>query len=239
MSSLGGWFSGRWSALVRGVQWVAACAGCSFAPFVLADTPDFTLPAGSIKGERLLPFQVNGRQTVVQDFVFPQSVAAAAANLVPQIHGRPVLLGLSDGVAISWSEKSWLWSVRLRGLGPDRTQGTLSGSDIAESNLQALRRPGWLPAQARLALDVSTHQAGNSATQQVYLHTAAPVDFSPLIRAALTRCGWRPVSESDGVAHWERAGARLDLVVVPAAGGSGLVVHLVEPVRNTGRYIPC
>lgn len=239
MNSIGGRRSVAWLTFARCMQWAAVCVGCGLAPLALAEMPDFTLPAGSVKGERLLPFQVNGRQTVLQDFVVPQSVAAATAKLVAQIHGSPVLLGLADGVAISWSEKSWLWSVRLRGLGPDRTQGTLSGSDMAEGALTTSRRPGWLPAQARLALDVSTRQAGSSATQQVYLHTATPDAFSRLISAALKRCGWQSVSESNGAAHWERAGARLDLVLVPAAGGSGLVVHLVEPPRHVRRSTPC
>jgi hypothetical protein len=203
--------------------------------FAHAEMPEFALPAGSVRQAPLLPFHVNGRPVAMQSFLVPQAVGEVAAKLVPQVHGSPMLMGLPDGMAISWSDKSWLWSIRLQRVGAAQTQGTLSGSDMSPGAVAPVRRPAWLPAQGRLAVEVSTRRA----LQQTYLFAAAPGLLMPGIKTALARCGWQAVSESEGIRQWERADARLDLVLVSAGHGSGLVLHLSEPTRSGRGFDSC
>lgn len=226
------------AAVARTGRRMAKPGRCALAAYLVgslgvsaaSDVPEFTLPAGSVREAALLPFRVNGRPVVLQSFVVPRTLPHVAAGLMPQLPRQALMSGLPDGVSISWSDKSWLWSVRLRGLGPALTHGTVSGSDRAGGATVATPAPAWLPPDARLALDVRTRQGARQSTQQVYLHAASAPRLSSLLRAGLTRCGWSPVVESGGAAQWQRAGAQLDVVLVTRSGGSGVVLHWVEPV---------
>ncbi|NYE26428.1 hypothetical protein [Pigmentiphaga litoralis] len=119
------------------------------------------------------------------------------------------------------------------------THGTIVGSPMrlnadgvtpVAPALPAL--PRWVPPGGMRVLDTRAVDGTRCHIHQVLTFTAPAASTLGDFYMALDREGWvrQPGSTSTSIHHWQRAGVRLELVVVSRDGGSGAVLHLVAPL---------
>ena len=118
------------------------------------------------------------------------------------------------------------WVVQMQRTHDGRTVGSISSMRLAPaSNLPAsLPTPSWLPAGARLHLDVVVMDAGVRVSERIWRHALPPARLAPLVQAGLLRDGWRRQSEEGAVQSWARRNDRMQISVMPLETGSGLRV---------------
>ncbi|MCY1540968.1 hypothetical protein D9M68_766380 [compost metagenome] len=180
------------------------------------------LPAGTrheLLGERVW---LHGMPAQVLVFDAPHS----APELIRFLSGRqPALADLNvlPGQAIlSGQVGHEQWVVQMEGLGPRRTVGSIS--TIRLDAAAGPPEPSWLPAGARLRLDIGVLDQGVKVTERIWQYDSPPERVAPRLEAALKQDGWEASPAADGGSQWwTRGKARLRISLMPLDAGSGLL----------------
>jgi len=206
-----------------------ACAGAPLAPDSLA------LPPGSVQTPLGRGMRLYGMPADVRLLDMPVPIAQA----IPFLTARyPVLsdLGVYPGLAVlSGHAAGQHWVAALEPAGPRRTRGSLSVlAASGDAGVAASRRPGWLPANARLRLDFGIDDGDGHTTQQVWTLASPVATARRAIDDGLRRAGWRreaAASESSAAGHWARGRVRLQITITAAeGGGSGILLQRHDEV---------
>jgi hypothetical protein len=179
------------------------------------------LPAGSrqeLLGEgvwlygvpaQVLVFDAPWSASELIRFLSSQQPALADLNVFP---GQAILSGQIG------HER---WVVQMEGLGPRRTAGSISAVGIQAAASRP--EPPWLPAGARLRLDVAVRDQGVKVTERIWQYDLPPDRVAPRLEAGLRRNGWLPSAIGSEPQWWSRGAARLRILLVPLDAGSGLL----------------
>jgi len=200
-----------------------ASAGMPFPP----GGPD--LPPGSVQTPLGRGTRLYGMPVDVRLLDMPVPVSQAISMLAARY---PVLsdLGVYAGQAVlSGQAAGRFWVAVLEPAGPRRTRGSLSVLATA-AGAGAVRRPGWLPANARLRLDFDIDDDGRPSTQQIWTLALPVASAWRVVAEGLRREGWRadPVASDpakSAVGRWARGRTRLQVTIAAADGGSGILLQ--------------
>lgn len=142
-------------------------------------------------------------------FLSGQQPALADLNVLP---GQTILSG-----QVGHEQ----WVVQMEGLGPRRTAGSISAVDTRAAAGQP--RPPWLPAGARLRLDIAVLDQGVKVSERIWQYDLPPERVAPRLEAGLRQDGWLRSSAGGEPQWWSRGTARLRISLVRLDAGSGLL----------------
>lgn len=142
-----------------------------------------------------------------------QQAAFSDLQILP---GQAILSGWVDDA---------LWVAQLTSPEAGRSVGSVSS--IVPAAIAARNPPVWLPADARLMLDVAVEQGQGAVAESIWRHDLAPSQLAPLLRQGLSRAGWRDgdSDRSAGWQAWRRRAERLEWMLTPLDAGSGLWIR--------------
>lgn len=213
----------------------------------VADSPrtaDDTLPFSFPVGDELSApthFWRDGRLVVTRTFRSRSALPVVAARLSAQMRAAPTLITVPGGLLMSGKDNSMWWSVHLQDASTSGTHGTIVGSPmrVGADGVTPLAPaspalPRWVPPGGMAVLDTRAVDGTRCHIHRVLTFPAPAASTLGDFDIALDREGWvlQPGSTSTSIHHWQRAGMRLELVVVPRDGGSGAVLHLVAPLPS-------
>ena len=91
--------------------------------------------------------------------------------------------------------------------------------------------PDWLPADAQPMLDFTVRQGRGTVVESIWRHFLAPSRLAPVLRQGLLRAGWQQLDRGWAVAwqSWQQRGERLQWMLTPLDGGSGLWIRRWTP----------
>lgn len=215
-----------WPKIASASEFAAASNGFARPAQAVARPVSLTalrFPAGS--RHELLADQIwlHGMPAQVLAFDAPLS----ASELIRFLSGQqPALADLNvlPGQAIlSGQIGHEQWVVQMEGAGPRRTVGSISTLNLR--TIPVRPEPAWLPAGARLRLDVGVLDQGVKVTDRIWQYDTAPASVAPRLESGLRRDGWlRPLAAGEPQ-WWTKGTARLRISLVPLDGGSGLLVR--------------
>lgn len=222
------------------IRIVAEASGSISAARVTGTLP-FSFPVGD---EVSAPtrFWRDGRLLVTHTFRSASALPVVAARLSAQARATPTVMTVPDGLLMSGMHNRMWWSVHLQdanGAGAYRTQGTMVGSlmlldadGVTPVAPASPALPAWMPRGGMRVLDTRAVHGDRCHIHQVLTFTATAASTLGDFDIALDREGWvrQPGSASSPMRHWQRAGMRLELIVVPREVGSGAVLHVVAPL---------
>jgi len=210
--------------------------------FRSAEPAQLRLPAGSTRLDLGAHMQVQGLPLRAEIFETSASLRETSDMIASQPNAIPSLLVLPGSVLLAWQSGPHHWLVRLTQANASLTRGTVSVLTLAERDVPVLVRrhteSTWLPAQSRLLLAFDSidraHDAAGSRRvhQSVYTHDRPPSSLLPQIHARLRKTGWHREShdpEHGEAGRWRRGAHTLMLLLVPVAGGSGMLLAESEP----------
>ncbi|WP_447918928.1 hypothetical protein [Achromobacter aegrifaciens] len=180
-------------------------------------------PVGSRRGLLAESIWLHGIPARVLIFDTPLGTSELIRYLSGQQPALTDLNVLSGQAILSGRVGQERWVVQMEGMGARRTAGSISAVNLLAAPGSPL--PAWLPAGARLRLDVAVMEGGVLVSERIWQYALPPGQVAPLLEARLTQNGWRRMPASDEAAHWwTRRGVRMRLSLVPLDGGSGLLV---------------
>ena len=181
------------------------------------------LPAGSRRGLLAESLWLHGIPARVLVFDTPLGTPELIRYLSGQQPALTDLNVLSGQAILSGQVGQERWVVQMEGLGARRTAGSISVINLLAAPDHPW--PAWLPAGARLRLDVAVMEEGVLVSERIWQYALPPGQVAALLEARLIQDGWRRMPVSEEAAHWwTRQGARMRLSLVPLDGGSGLLV---------------
>jgi hypothetical protein len=201
---------------------------------VHAAMPDFALPPGAVEFQSPPDFWLSGQPVSLRMFDAPGNIGQVAAHFVAQAAAPHWLMGLPNGLLLTGTADTWLWSVRLEQR-VGHTTGLISGQGLRRNASSVRTLPDWLPAGASLQLDVETDESGQHGRHQVYTYPNKPAFLAPSLHSSLTARHWLRVATVAGIDQWRKGADTLELMVVAAGSGSGIVVHSFEKNATQGR----
>lgn len=152
----------------------------------------------------------------VPEMIQALSRQQAAFSDLQVLPGQAILSGWVDDV---------LWVAQLASPEAGRSVGSVSSIVLAA--IVASDPPVWLPADARLMLDVAVEQGQGTVAESIWRHRLAPSQLEPLLRQGLSRAGWRDIDSGRNAAWraWQRRAERLEWMLTPLDAGSGLWIR--------------
>jgi hypothetical protein len=188
------------------------------------------LPAGSEHVVALLHYRWFGLPLAARSFDAPGPLAVVMAQLRSAQPAFRDVRAQSNEVVLSGTQDGQQWIARLTPLGQGRVDILISTLSLPA--IGPMARPpanaNWLPRDAHLRFDLAADD-GHSL-QQIWTHGLAPAALAPMLHKALRVRGWVAASgfadaNTEVPSAWSRGSTRLDLSLLPAEGGSAIVIR--------------